>query len=534
MVTFFIIILTILLSFFSVGVMSFIAMAAPVGPWIDVTLVLLAMLSVKLLFRKLTQFKITEILGYSTAASAIGGSVATACGFSFPTLYFLKPDLFATLLQSPLLFVSLVAALVMVAGGLGMLIAHVCAPVFLADSSMNFPIGQMVYSLMSVGINIRKSYELVAGLATAAAFNVVQVITKVIPKKIVLLKKATLGYWMLPEIMVRPDWILMLVAIGFVTGHVVAIPLVVGVILKFLAVDPLHQNFFCQITVDDFLFAFCSGIVLQSTFMSMVELPQYIYNFFKKNSGKRAALFDHITLSTLHYICAGLFFAATTAFFWYLNFSLLAQLYTLLFTALCTYQIAIIGGKTGLAPIGRFATWVMVPFLLFFGFDALQVTIVATFVEISGMVVVDTLFGRKMAQLANLDNKKIVIYQIAGLILSAILVGGIFWLLINHFGLGAASPLVAQRCQSRALLINASSFNYIVMVIGVAFGFGLKYIKINSTLVLGGLLLSLDFSLLLILGGLLSYMVKDRDSYTPFWSGVFAASALFMLLKTMI
>ena len=111
--------------------------------------------------------------------------------------------------------------------------------------------------------------------------------------------------------------------------------------------------------------------------------------------------------------------------------------------------------------------------------------------------------------------------------------GIIFWLLISYFGLGAASPLIAQRCQARALLINASHFNYIVMLIGIACGFGLKYIKINSTLVLGGLLLPIDFSLLLILGGLATYLVKDREEYVPFWSGVFAASALFMLLKTL-
>ena len=213
----------------------------------------------------------------------------------------------------------------------------------------------------------------------------------------------------------------------------------------------------------------------------------------------------------------------------------MSQFYLLLFTALCTYQIAIIGGKTGLAPIGRFATWVMVPFLMLFGFDALQVTIVATFVEISGMVVVDTLFGRKMAQLAELDYfKKIILYQIGGLLLSALTVGIVFWLLITHFGLGATSPLIAQRCQARALLINASHFDYMVMLMGIACGFGLKYIKINSTLVLGGLLLPIDFSLLLIIGGLSTYLVKDREAYTPYWSGVFAASALFMLVRTLL
>ncbi len=514
--------------------MSFITMAVPIGPWIDVTLVLVGMLLVRIFYRNISVTKNNEILGYSTAASAIGGSVATACGFAFPTLYFLKPDIFTALLHNPIQFVTIIAFLILSAGGLGMFIAHLCAPTFLADSTMAFPIGQMTYSLMTVGNNIHKAYELMAGLCTVLAINVVQFFTTVIPAKIIFLKKVTLGYFVVPSVVLRSDWVLMLLAIGFVTGHVIAIPLAIGVLIKFFAADPLHQAFFCNLAVEYFFFAFCSGIVLQSTFMSMIELPGYLYNFLKKNSKKSSMLFDGIRLDYIQLAVVVVFFLVTTIFLWSLKFSLFSQFYLILFTVLCTYQIAVIGGKTGLAPIGRFATWVMVPFLMLFGFDPLQVTVVATFVEISGMVVVDTLFGRKMAQLAQLDNKKIILYQIAGLVISALLVGIVFWLLISHFGLGATSPLIAQRCQARALLINASHFDYIVMLLGVACGFGLKFVKINSTLVLGGLLLPIDFSLLLIIGGLSTYIVKDREAYTPYWSGVFAASALFMLLKTLL
>ncbi len=533
MVNFFIIVLAFFLSLFSVAVMSFITMAVPVGPWIDVTLVLLGMFFIRVFFKNISITKNNEILGYSTAASAIGGSVATACGFAFPTLYFLKPDLFAVILSNPVHFVSIIALLVFCAGGLGMFIAHLCAPAFLADTTMAFPIGQMTYSLMSVGNNIHKAYELMAGLGTVLFVNAIQFFTTILPEKIILLKKHAIGYFVLPSVVLRSDWVLMLLAIGFVTGHVIAIPLAIGVLIKFFAADPLHQTFFCTLTVEDFFFAFCSGIVLQSTFMSMVELPSYLYNFFKKNR-KSAIAFDGVRLGYLQLAVLITFLVITMLFLWSINFSFISQFYLLLFTALCTYQIAVIGGKTGLAPIGRFATWVMVPFLMLFGFDALQITVVATFVEISGMVVVDTLFGRKMAQLAGLDSKKMALYQIGGLILSALTVGIIFWLLISHFGLGATSPLIAQRCQARALLINAGSFNYIVMLLGVACGFGLKFVKINSTLVLGGLLLPIDFSLLLIIGGLSTYVVKDREAYTPYWSGVFAASALFMLLKTLL
>ncbi len=533
MVTFFIVLLTFFLTFFSVGVMSFITMASPVGPWIDVTLVLLGMFLVKIFFRNLSLVKTTQVLGYSTAASSIGGSVATACGFAFPTLYFLKPDVFMQLLHAPVTFVTFLGGLILTAGGFGMLMAHICAPRFLADTTMSFPIGQMTYSLMSVTSSIKKAYELIAGLILALVFNGIHLFTDVLPKKMVVWQARTISWWTIPTLVVRSEWVLMLLAIGFVTGHVIAIPLAIGVVIKFLMADPIHQQFFCTIKADDFFFAFCSGIVLQSTFMSLIELPQYLYSFFKQKKNRGTTFFASLPVNFAYWGIIILLFIPTFIFLWQLNFSILSQLYLLLFTALCTYQIAIIGSKTGLAPVGRFATWVMVPFLLLFGFDPVQITVVATFVEISGMVVVDTLFGRKMAQLAQLDSKKIIYYQLAGLIASSLLVGIVFWLLISHFGLGTSSPLIVQRCQARALLINASHFDYLVMVLGIVCGFGLKYIRINSTLVLGGLLLPIDFSLLLIIGGLATYLVKNRENYVPFWSGVFAASALFMLLKTL-
>lgn len=532
MVTFLIAFLTLILTIFSVSVMSFIAMAVPVGPWIDVTLVLLSSIVVKLFFHKLSSSKSTAVIGYSTAAASIGGSVATACGFAFPTLYFLNPDIFATFLQMPVYFVATVAGLTLVAGGMGMLIANLCAPTFLADPGMSFPIGQMLYSLMSASNNAKKAYELVAGIATAVVFSALQLFTTIIPRKLVLMREYVWHYFTLPHVVVRSDWMLMLLAIGFVTGHVIAIPLLVGVVIKFLVADPIHHHIFCNLVAEDFFFAFCSGIVVQSTFMSIIELPHIIMNFFKKTKIKRFAL-SPVAVNYVLGATVLVLSIMSICFFSYFSFSLPAQFYLIVCTALCTYQIAIIGGKTGLAPIGRFATWVMVPFLMLFGFDPIQVTLVATCVEISGMVVVDTLFGRKMGQLAHLDTKKLIIYQIVGLLLSAVLVGGIFWLLISHFGLGATSPLIVQRCQARALLINASNFNAYVMILGIVIGFFLRGIKINSTLVLGGLLLPIDFSLLLIAGGLVSYVIQDRDKFTPFWSGVFAASALCMVLRTL-
>jgi len=172
----------------------------------------------------------------------------------------------------------------------------------------------------------------------------------------------------------------------------------------------------------------------------------------------------------------------------------------------------------------------MVPGLLLFGFNALQITLLATFVEIAGIVAVNMMFGQKVAQLAAIDSKKMWTYQWLGLVVSAVSTGIIFWLLITHFGLGS-SELIAMRAQSRAVLVQAFTFNYWVMILGFIFSYSLKYIGINPTLVFGGLLMGLDTSLMLIAGGLSTYAVKHKEDHYPFWSGVYATTSLWIFIK---
>jgi hypothetical protein len=106
-------------------------------------------------------------------------------------------------------------------------------------------------------------------------------------------------------------------------------------------------------------------------------------------------------------------------------------------------------------------------------------------------------------------------------------------MLINHFGLGSPE-LFAYRAQSRQLLIQAQQFDYIVLLVGGLFGMVLHYLKLNPMLVLGGLLMPLDMTLGLVIGGFLAYLSVDKEEYYPFWSGVFAGNSICMLLRAII
>lgn len=529
----YIIFMAIILSIFSTAVMSFITMAVLIGPWIDVTLILLSTIIVQVFFRKMAESRKGEMLGFASSAGAIGGSVATACGFSLPTLYFLKQDIFASWMSSPSFFIFFMAVLVIAAGGLGLLVADFFDKRMLADASMSFPVGHMLYNMIEVRAAAKQAYLLVAGLLSALVYGVSQTVLKIFPNKMVLLTARALGAFCIPSIILSLELIPVFWAIGFVTGHIVAGPLAFGALLKIFMVNPLHKSCFTAISANEFLFAFCGGIVLFGAVMSLIALPKFLRTAMQRISAPAQSIIggmqEYIRMVfSLPLLLVVIF--AIISLLTYFSFSIFAQMYLVAFSLLCTYQLLVIGGKTGMAPVGRYATFVMLPGIFLFGFDAVQMTIVTMFVELSGMVAVDALFGRKMAQLAAFDQEKMKKYQWLGLLVAALIVGGAFWLLIYHFGLGS-EKLSAQRGLSRALLVNALSFDYYVLAFGVVVGFVLHRIRVNPMLVMGGLLLPLELSILLVMGGASTYLCKDKEVWMPFWSGVFAASALWLMLK---
>lgn len=113
------------------------------------------------------------------------------------------------------------------------------------------------------------------------------------------------------------------------------------------------------------------------------------------------------------------------------------------------------------------------------------------------------------------------------------MIGVVLLLLIKKFGLGTPE-LFAQRAKSRALLIQSGSVDIWVLMIGGIFGLLLKYIHLNPMWVLGGLLMPIDITIGLTAGALLTKLTKQPDEWAPFWSGVFAANSLWMVIKAVI
>jgi hypothetical protein len=568
------IIISIALSLFSTTVMSYVALATPIGPWIAPTLVFIALLASKAVVRISS-----TTMAHVVSAGSIGGIMATACAFSFPTIYFLDPLLFATWMESPLFFSGMLGCFSFLAGAFGILVADMAETTLLDTQALSFPVGQLIHKMIAAQDQIRKAYELMAGFVVAAFFSFLQggIILKnaLLPKSVTLLPAMSVAIFSLPRMVINLDIAPMIWAIGFVTGHVIALPLAVGACANIVMLNPLQQLFFSYLSSMEFTLAFCSGIVFFITMMSVIGMPKQIINGIRKwilslrilrqaqderdwnnlvkcraqrlllslmkhqdeRNIKRPSPFvlslskdTNAILSVRSIMFSAVIAIGLILFLSYFKFPWYVQLYLIVCSAITTYQIAAIAGRIGLALLGRFATFVMVPAMLIFNITYVHMVFIATFVEMAGGVAADVLFGRKLAELSDISRSTMRKYQLLGLVVASASIGVIFWLLINHFGLGSPE-LFAYRAQSRQLLIQAKHFDYTVLALGALFGLFLQQIRLNPMLVLGGLLMPLDITFGLVAGGLLAIMSSDKEGWYPFWSGIFASNSLCMLLR---
>ena len=524
------IVLSLLLSLFSTAVMSYISMATPLGPWIAPTLVLIGMAFLRLAHKHMN---VSEEIVLSVVAGSIGGILGTASGFAFPTLYFLDKPLFMSWINQPFLFVAVLFCLCFFPGWLGIWLANYFEHSLIVTEELPFPVGSMVYKvIVSQTGRIKRSYDLFVGFWSSMIFcalhSGVCSIKGIIPAALTVLPAFSIGVVQMPALSL--SLMPMLWAIGFVGGLTMISSLFAGSIAKIVIVDPLRVLYFAQVDSIEFTLAFCSGMVVAGVLFSFVTLGQSCW---RAKDGSLFGRFSYTAMAREQLYELIVLLMGTGLFLYYFEFGLLLQAYLLFFSAVCAYQIALIAGRIGLAQMGRFATFVMVPALLLFKLNYVQTVLIATFVEMCGGVMTDILFGRKLAYLAEVPRAKVRRYQYFGLFVGSLMVGVIFWLLLRHFQLGSAE-LFAQRAQARALLIKAHHFDFWVLGVGLLFGMALKYTPFNPMLVLGGLLMPLDLTFGFVGGALLTLCVKDQQEWVPFWSGVFAANSIWMIIQAFL
>ncbi|MBT3827836.1 hypothetical protein HOL34_02645 [bacterium] len=529
------IVVSVIFSCFSTAILGYISLATPLGPWIAPTLALLAwmLLFVALRFGLIRSWA-AELAVYSTIAGSVGGILATAVCWTVPTLFFVNPKLWGVMTGQPIIFVLGVAALSMGGGSLALMLSIIWHDRFIEQTKLKFPIAHVIHKTIALGAGLRSSVQLLCGFVFATIILTLQRVKlfglTFIPSTIRVLP-AALGRYAAIRFDVAP----LLVSIGFIAGKLVALPMLVGVISKIVILHYLSTVWFTSLSSSECAFAFCSGIVIFGFCSSLPMLVKMLVRGVRacRLRVQRKGCAIKPVASGSKSIPSIAAISILVGFLLWFKFNVLAIVFVLVGAIACAYQLAMITGRIGLAPLGRFATFVMVPGILFFGFTGVQAIVAAAVVELVGGTLCDFLVGQRVVFLMGLNVWHARCYQMLGLVVSSLTIGWVVLILSHRFGLGS-DLLFAQRAQARALLITAQSFVWSVVGLGVLFGAFLRIIRVNTMLVLSGLLMPVDYSLMLIAGGLLSCLTKDRRLYEPFWSGMFVSNSLWMLLRALL
>jgi len=536
--------LSILLTIFSTTVLAYISMATMIGPWIAPTIVLIAGLAFKLKFYSPPITKRNQELALIQTVGSIGGIVATAVGFTLPTLYFLDKQGFENLLASPLLFCSLIGITILGAGSLGILLGQAFKHRFLIQDNLPFPVSHVIHKTITSQTQSNQAKRMIVGFSATGLLGFLRDGLNLIPKNIYLFP--SLFNQQFPITIMPTLW-----AIGFITGTSIALPLLVGMLSKYLILHPVNCHslylpfkLFPVLSETQFTMAFCSGLILAQVLPSLLKYPAIIWNSIKHHSGY-SYLHRFKSCKTLikKFIVAPAkplknfeaFFSIiiTTALFTYLQFPLVALPLIILLTIIAAYNISYIAGEIGFAQIGRFTTFVMIPTMLLFKLSPLQITMLCVFVSSCITTSTDLLFDYKIGELCNLTSDQIRRYQWLGLIVTALCLGFGLWLLLTNLQLGTAE-LFAQRGKARALLIQSFSFNWTVVGLGFGYGSLLKKLKINPTMVFGGILMPNGLTIGLLIGAVTTYFTKERKDHFSLFSGVFVAESLLIILSILI
>lgn len=509
----------VLLSLFASSVMMYIALATSIGPWVGPLLVLLIPLLLKIFFLHMTTFnQVAAVIGGS-----IGGILATACAFSLPAIYFVDSVFYNQWLAMPGCFISSVSLLCFLSGAFGILCANQYEMRFDIVKQGVFPSAQLIFSMLQSADQYAQRVKLLCGVLLYSGFLFVQ-------KLFLCLFQLTRFYFFMNSLTIVP----MLISIGFVTGHVIAFPLFVGVFMRFIFVDAIRLYWFNVCTPLNFSLAFCTGIIMQSILFSFYKSVQSLFSRnIKHDFYSLCDLFKSIKISNYQYytIFFGLLLILC-GLYWF-SFPLLFICYAIFTTMIAVYFMVILAAKTGLAYLGRFATFVMIPAMMIFKYSWLQLIILATFVEIAGGVAVDVLSGRKIVQLAGLHDNRFVVIQWIGLLVASVATGFVLWGLCNYLQLGS-SELAGYKAHARALLLNLNSFEIVPVILGFCAGAFCSLLQINTGTLLGGILMPLETAIGLIMGGTISFFVKNKDFWYPLASGVFAANSLYMIIKAFL
>lgn len=540
----FVILSSVIFTILSAAILSYISIVTMLGPWMAPTIALICGSLLRLISKNEGSGDMNRRVAVIQAVAAGGGTIAVGVGFALPMLFFLDASAFSILLANPLSFALKLGILCLCAGGFGILLGSSFAKSFLETQALPFPSSRLTYNVITAPSQKGPMRALFSGFFGTAFFCFLRdglLSFKGLFPKIITLFPTTFGQEF--SIALWP----MLWALGFTAGIKIVGALLVGMMSKYILIEPLFYgaSFLCNsstsLTKEGLVTGLCCGLVIAEIIMGLwgmfrkkpLSRPNTtsetsIHKYISKAVDLIQRIIRDVKLATIAItLTVG---SASALILIFSGFSPVAAITFLTFTTAATYYICLISGHIGLVQFGRFSTFIMIPMMLLFTLSPLHITMICLFFHICAATASDYLFDIKIFSMGNFSKKNLELMQWIGLLITACSLGLILWLLFTNFQLGSPE-LFAQRGKSKALLVQTLRFDPVILIIGFCYGFLLKKFKISPTMVLGGLLMPNSLVISLVMGAMMTKITKNTEKFMPLCAGVFASESLWIMLS---
>ena len=493
--------------------MSYLAMSTQFGIWVAPMFVAFCMVLImpfvsKAWFRK---YAIVAI-----AAGSVGGMVGTCLGLTWPSFYFLHRHGFEQMMHTPVIFAINISLFVFFAGICALIKAFSLKDKLV--TRLPFPMSQLIHDIVYIDDVKSNQKMMVHGVLVSSAWNIF------LRAQQVVLQPYSTMFHMIP----------MLISLGFIAGQYSAISLLIGMCIRQFALIGLKAHFFANVAQQEFIIFFCLGIFLALIVMQVVL---YIWSNFSK-------LFNIVIQSSVvwrlatkrKFFIVGSLIVGVIAFLlsWHVN--ILVQIYMFMMLGFIAYYVSLIAGKSGTVDLPIFI-WMFV-FPLLFVCHGIGVLSFIVFSMIYVGVVLDSLFSYKLAELSDISYERIMKYQIVGFLTAVVSVGFIMWWYFHTFTLGS-DILKAQSAQDFDFMLTMNvadvfHYHYQIIICGFLCGLVIKKMFKDPLVVVAAILMSNMITMWSVIAGALSLFVKNRETYYPFWFGVYASHALWMVLQVLV
>jgi hypothetical protein len=494
----FYIIEAVFLSIFSVATLLYVSLATGIGPWIAPLLVCIV---------RMLRIEPAASL-YIVMGASCGAAIATGIGFSIPTLYFVDRMAWDAWMAHPTLFSLGMMAGIIAASMWGVALARRYAAEVFADTSSTFPTLIAIQATLDTALSRVHALFLGGGIFCATAIGVA--------------RNSVAWCAGLPLFPVYA-------AAGFLAGTSLVIPLLLGVLSRWVVVWPLMtiaqwmpEVSWAHMSMRDVTWALCLGLMLSSIFRSVRRHRLVLYNglrsliSFERRPEASSTVLEHAgTLGSL-----GLCIAAGLPPF--------AVVFILFCMRPLLRHLLFFFASTGLAPYGRYMTVMMLPLVCIPGISSLPVVLVCGIIGIAGSSMIETVSAMRLCAQYSLDSRRMAWALALGISVSACVCGGLLWALCTVYGLGIP-PLLAHRGLSRALVMNAFAWNGTLVALGCVWGMILDWRGMNAALMFGGLIMPAELVFCFVGGGIVRHVLQDDSRGILFWSGVLVGDVMLLV-----